>query len=316
MTKLLRINPLLKWFQFIDCFLLNVMQIINAVRRFVTFVSYESESVLTGVFIVVFISFQDDRRHFNGHSTLLTFVKRQLMKKYLALVLLLIITSCKKDEDTTPVETSSLSLNLSFKSGSTPLLFDTINYTNAAGNQYSVSRLQFYISNIQLIKPDSSLVDISDYSYVDARVAATLKIKNNIPVTGQFIGMKLQVGLDSTHNINNALPATNENINMAWPDMMGGGYHFMKLEGSYISGLSFPGYAMHIGRNQYLVNCVISHSFTLSEGSNSLGLVMDINEWYTNPANYDFEVDGNYSMGVMAAMMKLKENGSDIFMLQ
>ena len=238
------------------------------------------------------------------------------MKKYLALYLLLIISSCKKDDEPVPVDTNTLSLNLSFKAGSSSLLFDTIAYVNAAGNQYSVSRLQFYISNIQLIKSDSSLVDISAYSYVDAREITTLKIANTIPVTGQFIGMKLQIGLDSSHNISNALPATNENINMAWPDMMGGGYHFMKLEGSYVSGLSFPGYAMHIGRNEYLVNCSISHTFTLNKGNNEMDLVMDINEWYANPSLYDFDIDGNYSMGVMAAMMKLQMNGSDIFILQ
>jgi uncharacterized protein YwgA len=40
---------------------------------------------------------------------------------------------------------------------------------------------------------------------------------------------------------------------------------------------------------------------------------MNINEWYANPAVYDFEVDGNYSMGLSAAMLKLSKNGKDVF---
>lgn len=232
------------------------------------------------------------------------------------LALVIGFASCSKDDETTPAKDNTLSLELSFKAGADAVLFDTILYTNAAGNVYSVSRLEFYVSNIHLQKPDSSWVDISDYSYVDARETATLTITNKIPLTGQFIGMKLQVGLDSVHNITNALPATNENINMAWPDMMGGGYHFMKFEGKYQDGANTPGFAMHLGRNETLVNCMISHSFTLTEGNNKLDLVMDINEWFDHPQVYDFNVDGNYSMGVMPAMMKLSQNGVDIFTLQ
>ncbi len=239
------------------------------------------------------------------------------MKKYILFAMIVGLASCAKDDDTSPQQVDNrLSLNLVFKSGVSPLVFDTILYTNAAGNNYSVSRLQFYISNIELIRPDSTTVDISDYNYVDARESGTLNINRKIPATGQFIGMKLQVGLDSAHNISNFLPATVENINMAWPDMMGGGYHFMKFEGKFVDGLSQPGFAMHIGRNDYLVHCTVSHSFTLSEGTNTMDLVMDLNEWFENPQIYDFNVDGNYSMGVMAAMMKLSENGKDIFSLQ
>jgi hypothetical protein len=168
------------------------------------------------------------------------------MKKALLFLFILSQVSCSKDDDPAPVVSNKLTLNLGFVSGSSPLQFDTIMYSNAAGNVYSVSRLQFYVSNIQLIKPDSSLVNISEFNYVDARVSSTLSITQTLPQKGSFIGMKLQLGLDTTHNKTNFLPAIAENINMAWPDMMGGGYHFMKFEGIYIDGLSFPGFAMHL----------------------------------------------------------------------
>lgn len=238
------------------------------------------------------------------------------MKKAFLFLFILSLVSCSKDDDPTPVVSNKLTLNLGFVSGSSPLQFDTIMYSNAAGNVYSVSRLQFYVSNIQLIKPDSSLVNISEFNYVDARVSSTLSITQTLPQKGSFIGMKLQLGLDTTHNKTNFLPAIAENINMAWPDMMGGGYHFMKFEGIYIDGLSFPGFAMHLGRNPYVANCVISHAFVLAEGSNTMNLVMDLNEWFTNPHTYDFNVDGNSSMGDPNDLLKLSQNGTDIFKLQ
>jgi len=238
------------------------------------------------------------------------------MKKLLALLFIVSLAACSKEDDSTPSVSNTLSLDLSFVSGTNPLLFDSMMFTNAAGYTYSVSRLQFYISNIQLIKSDSSLVNISEYNYVDARGSSTLRISRNIPLTGTFIGMKMQLGLDSMHNLSNFLPATNDNINMAWPDPMGGGYHFLKMEGTYMDGMNTPGYAMHLGRNANLTNCIVYHPFILSAGSNQMDLQMDLNEWFVNPHIYDFNIDGNSSMGNMAAMMKLCQNGVDIFTIQ
>ena len=238
------------------------------------------------------------------------------MKNLLVFVFILSFTACSKEDDPAPVVEKKLTLDLSVVSGNSAVQFDSIMYTNAAGNVYSVSRLQFYISNIQLIKPDSSLVTISEFNYVDARVSSTLSVTRSIPISGHFIGMKLQLGLDTAHNKSNFLPAIAENINMAWPDMMGGGYHFMKFEGVYVDGMSTPGFAMHLGRNAYLTNCVISHSFDLVNGSNKMNLVMDLNEWFANPHIYDFNIDGNSSMGDMNDLLKLSQNGIDIFTLQ
>lgn len=238
------------------------------------------------------------------------------MKNAFLFIFILSLTSCSKDDDPTPVISNKLTLNIGFVSGSSPLQFDTIMYTNAAGNVYSVSRLQFYISNIQLIKPDSSLVTISEYNYVDARASSTLAMTQALPQKGSFIGMKLQLGLDTAHNKTNFLPAIAENINMAWPDIMGGGYHFMKFEGVYVDGLSFPGFAMHLGRNPYVTNCVISHAFVLTDENNQMNLVMDLNEWFANPQIYDFNIDGNSSMGDPNDLLKLSQNGTDIFKLQ
>ena len=42
-------------------------------------------------------------------------------------------------------------------------------------------------------------------------------------------------------------------------------------------------------------------------------LSMDINEWYTNPTNYDWTTYGSAIMMNMGAQMVLKENGSSVF---
>jgi hypothetical protein len=50
------------------------------------------------------------------------------------------------------------------------------------------------------------------------------------------------------------LSTTLDNLNMAWPTAMGGGYHFLKMEGHYLDSLNTnQGYAIHIGKNENLM---------------------------------------------------------------
>ncbi|MBP6334246.1 MAG: hypothetical protein KA444_02150 [Bacteroidia bacterium] len=243
-------------------------------------------------------------------------IAKQWMIPLLAAVFLF---SCKKDDDDpVPIvpEQNSIHMDLSYEVDGQALLFDSLIYTNDAGSLYGVSRLWYYLSQISLVKSDSTLVHLKDYQFVDAASSSTNHLHiENIP-TGTYIGMKFNIGLDSAQNITGGLPATVENLNMEWPVMMGGGYHFMKFEGHVIDTAGSYGFAMHLGLNPYLVRCNLWTPIQVVSGETNLNLRMNLNEWFRNPAVYDFNTDGNYSMGVMSAMVKLTNNGSDVFTLQ
>ena len=103
---------------------------------------------------------------------------------------------------------------------------------------------------------------------------------------------------------------------MEWPDGMGGGYHFLKFEGHFVDSGNTFGFAMHIGTNNYLVNGKLWARITLGDGVNTLNVGMNMNEWFKNPAVYDFNMDGNYSMSSMMAMEKLMMNGADVLKIK
>ena len=239
---------------------------------------------------------------------------------FLVAVPVILFSSCKKDKDEDPVPTppaakeTNLILNLNYNVDGSAIIFDTIQYQNEAGNQYSISKLHYYLSGFTFIKSDGNAINTDNVFYVDIANSSTNKLTfKNFPV-GNYTAIQFHIGLDSVHNITNALPNTIENINMAWPEPMGGGYHFMKLEGHFISGTSTFGYAMHLGLNPYLVSPSVNKTFSVTKDvNNNINLNMNINEWYKNPLIYDFNVDGNYSMGSMPAMMKLANNGVDVF---
>lgn len=226
------------------------------------------------------------------------------------------LVSCKDD----PIDPklSSVKFSLNYMVGSEPLLFDTITYTNAAGHKYGLTHLEYYISNVTFNKSDGSSFLTNSVHYVNAQKPETNWITiDNVP-QGEYSSVTFYIGLDSVLNKTNALPNTLDNINMAWPDAMGGGYHFMKMEGYFLAKADQKkyGYAMHLGKNPNLVKAVVLVPISITKDNLTKTLTMDINEWYANPAVYDFELDGNYSMGLSAAMLKLSKNGNDVFSIK
>ncbi|MFI5195734.1 MAG: MbnP family protein [Chitinophagales bacterium] len=226
------------------------------------------------------------------------------------------ITSCTKPVSIT-VNHGKIVVKVFHQVDGAPLIFDTVAYTNAAQNVYSVEKLQYYLSGIKIYKNKILRYSGSDVILVDARkdsvTSFTITPASGLE-TGVYDSIAFRIGVDSALNTPFGLPQTLDNLDMAWPDAMGGGYHFLKLEGHYKNDSLLAGYAMHIGGNGFLVkggfHCALNIAAT---GDAELKMIMNVNEWFRNPDNYDFNTDGVFSMGNMALMQKLSQNGADVF---
>lgn len=231
--------------------------------------------------------------------------------------LAVLLFSCKKEEEAeeqVPItKSASLLLKIRFQVDGPALEFDTIKYENEAHNHYSVHTLVFYLSQLSLVKEDNSLLQIKDWIFVDATDASTLQLTIDPIPPGCYKGFHFNIGIDSAHNVPDGLPATTNNLMMEWPVSMGGGYHFLKLEGYFADTNSTPGYAMHLGTNMALTTISLSDTLCFTDSEIQRTLTANINEWFRTPETYDFNVDGNYSMGNAAAMSKLAANGIDVF---
>lgn len=195
-----------------------------------------------------------------------------------------------------------------------PLLLDSMMYINEAGESFGVSLVEYYLSELVLMGTGDTPNDtIHGPWYIDAASTTGFHIGHLTP--GTYSGASLLLGLPPSLNISGALPNTLENINMAWPDPMGGGYHFMKFEGHFISGGDINGFAMHIGGNAFLPVCTAEQDFTITGSSGTLQLTFNLNEVFRGPHAYSL-ADGNYSMGDPVLMGMLKENIADAFTIQ
>ena len=235
------------------------------------------------------------------------------MKSYfmITLPILLWFGACKqKDQD--PVPEARLKISLSHKVGDQPLRFDSLVYRNKAGEAYSVSKLHYYISNIRFYKSNSLVFTADTIVYVDAEKGDHSLGVYNVPAFS-YDSIAYYIGLPPDRNEHGKLAPTYENTAMEWPATMGGGYHFIKLEGHWQDTGRTPGYTVHLGKNPYLVTGGCSAAGTAVAGKEHVVVLeMDINEWFENPHTYSFQADGSYTMNMAALMQKIAENGADV----
>lgn len=243
-------------------------------------------------------------------------------KTALIIITTLFFASCKKDKNnaqennTLGISNSTLQFNITIKSNNPTIIWDSINNTNAAGNKYSVHKLNLYISNIILKKDDGSIFKTDKIFYIDPSQASKNSFQLDSIPKGNYIEFSCLIGIDSLRNVNYGLGSSIDNLNMSWPTAMGGGYHFVKMEGHYKDTAGIVhGYAIHLGRNTNLIKTKISNSITLINETHNCSLVFNTNEVFQNPYLYNLNFEKNYTMSDSAAMSKIKINMQDVFTL-
>lgn len=236
------------------------------------------------------------------------------------LLLVLLSTACQKP-------TGTARLHFIFSVNGDELQQDTMLYQNAAGNRYEVTEAQYFISNVILTKSDGTQHAIkSDQCahYVDADIPGTLVWHpgDELPA-GVYTSVSFVFGLAPELNITHAYTDAPEN-NMSWPAVLGGGYHYMKINGRWQApdGTAHP-FNLHSGRVLTAEGDTLEHSFTVTlplvqktlsqDGIMDIVLDMNINRWFISPHIYDFNEYGGSIMQNAAAQEVLEANGWDVF---
>ncbi len=193
---------------------------------------------------------------------------------------------------------------------------EDILYTNAAGNEYGVTRLEYIVSAIALETAGGKRVELAEFHYRNAFVSATRSISAKVP-GGEYTALRFTFGIDGTKNETGALPNVDYLNNMAWPAPMGGGYHYMRLEGLFRTDDGQGAFLTHTGPaggEDFSFAIALPLSLTVSGDEWAISVVMDLNEWYDAPSLYDFNDRGGI-MGNADAQLTLQGNGSTVFSL-
>ncbi len=251
-----------------------------------------------------------------------------------SLVCLSLLASCTKDRTPEPDDPSRIMVSFSNAVNASSLHLDTMIYINAAGNHYKVTDLQYFISDMILQGKGGKVRILSDEGihYIDARIPSTLSwLPVDTVPEGGYDSVSFVFGIDSLKNISNRFPNPPER-DMAWPDILGGGYHYMKLNMMWSDGTANPmPFMFHLGIGQlysgvtpdpdsitdYVQNwfrVTLPAVFTVVKGQKTeIILEMDLNQWFGAAEVFDF---AQYPMMIMQnqeGMSKACRNGQRAF---
>ncbi len=249
--------------------------------------------------------------------------------RLLVILFALLAVACTK-----PNETAEIDLNIGYEVNGKALVTDTLCYVNEAGNQFLITEIQWFLSNIELKNEAgnwtmlhqrslSDTLDISRVFYIDTNIPESQTLHAEPLPVGHYTALRFTFGLDETDNRTGLFNDPPES-EMFWPDVLGGGYHYMKLNGKYANeeGRLTP-MAIHLGigqnedctefyQNYFIVELPIDFN-VVTNSENQLELTMVIDNWFRNPNTIDFNELGSHIMQNQTAQRLLQNNGKDVF---
>jgi hypothetical protein len=252
------------------------------------------------------------------------------------MLLISLFSGCDKNENPA-TEPAKIKFHFTHYNQGEPQQFDTMKYVNAAGNQYLVNEIQYFISDVRLHFADGSgqLLDgWKDIHYVDTDLPETQvwSVFDDLKA-GDVEKIVFTFGI--TAQKNNSLMFVNPpERDMFWPEVLGGGYHYLKLNGKWRTpeGQIYP-FDFHLGIGQIYAGGVVhvdsitgfvqnhfdvelpASSFTINHGESiEAEIRMNVENWFQNPNTYNHNIWGGDIMQTQAAMQQGCENGrQDVF---
>jgi hypothetical protein len=252
-----------------------------------------------------------------------------MMKTPLILVLSLFITlvSCKKDSQTnepapTPTpETGNLKIELEHLVDTVALVFGT-KYANANNDTFTVSKFNYFISNIVITNNDNSTyAEPNSYHMVRHSVpGSNLLSITGVPL-GSYKSIRFMLGVDSARNVSGAQTGDLDPAKVG--DMFWGwntGYIFLKLEGSSKnSGDASKAITFHIGGHAGINKTQRNFSFDFGTAmaevkTNATPIVhlsVNVNELFKTPIKLSFASTYNQTAAGAAAKL-IADNYADM----
>jgi len=248
----------------------------------------------------------------------------------LFIAILFVVSACKKEEEK---GTGRIEIEFVHQVDGSALQTDQMIYVNEAGNSYEVNEVQWFVTRLAFYK-DGKLVEIPDTNtnvhYIDTDIASTFNwlVFDSFP-EGNYDSLSFTFGFNEADNTSYRFPNPPES-NMFWPEVMGGGYHYMKLNGKWLDPeQTVRSFNFHLGigqiyeeenpipieliHNHFRVTLPLSSLKVEKDKTTKLQLVMNIEDWFKEPNLWDFNAYGSHIMKNQEAMHAACENGHKVF---
>jgi hypothetical protein len=197
-----------------------------------------------------------------------------------------------------PVQSkANVTINFTFNFDGVPVTagnFNQFNYITEDGDTLSIARLRYLISDFSIYKSGGDSIRLDDYHLVDMSEQSSLSFIANEIDLGAYSAVGFTWGFDAIDNHGNYPDLNTASWN--WPEMIGGGYHFMQFDGHFMNGGTPSPFNYHNGTASRDGVHEANHAYIrlagvdINETHVLMEISMDIAEWFKNPHTWDLNV--------------------------
>lgn len=251
-------------------------------------------------------------------------------KIVIILCLFALLLGCKPK----PESKSTLSFNFKIEVDGTDISYHSVDYENLAGNKYQVDEVKFFISGVRFHAKEGqwhSIQKDEGIHYFDSNLPNTYNwmIDNELNI-GNYDSVSFIFGLPPEQNVTGYFVNPPEN-NMAWPELLGGGYHYMQINGKWLNTNNIlQPFNLHTGigqiyengqvaafvHNHFSVTLPMSEFVMVENEVREISLVMNVNDWFNTPNQLDWNEIGGSIMQNQPVQELLRANGPTVFSLK
>ncbi|RSK41746.1 MbnP family protein [Mangrovimonas spongiae] len=251
------------------------------------------------------------------------------MKKIALILILGMLTfSCTEDNDD-KLGSNNINVTPTFTftqnwddTAISPSDIENTQYTNANGEVLTITRLRYLLSHFELLDENGNTTPLQGYQLIDLSDAETYNFIPTSAVTPGNYTLKFVYGFNEADNIDGAYTDLNS-ASWNWPEMLGGGYHFLQFDGQYNVNTTTPmpfnyhnGMAMVSEDNfeQNFVAFEFPTEIPISE-TTTIEIQFNLAELFKNPNLWDLNTYNTSLMPNYEAQKMMQENIASAFTL-
>jgi hypothetical protein len=256
----------------------------------------------------------------------------------LGIILLFLSAGCvkKKEDSQTGTPSARIEFDIRHLVDGKELQKNSLIYKNASGNPYMICGLKYFLSDITFYRDKGAAIPIhlwKDIFYIDEDIPSTKSILfYDLMPPGKYDSISFIFGIIAEKN-QSFMFVNPPEVNMFWPEILGGGYHYLMLDGKWKDSTGdLQPFNFHLGIGQlyhgseYNTDSIYAYVqnyfrvgfpeaiFELDDRETLIcTLTMNVESWFTTPYNFDFNIWGGAIMQNQQAMQIARSNGQDVF---
>jgi len=195
---------------------------------------------------------------------------------------------------------------------------DQSSHQSEAGHSFTVTLLEYIVTDIALTHEDGTVVSLKGSHYVNKDNPDTWTIASTTLAPGTYTSLSFRFGIEGSDNVFGTLERTLAVDNMIWPMMMPMGdgtterYHYMRFEGRFGTDGTFRIHNGPSSGGDYSFPVSLPINLDIDGNTETIQVDMHLDQWLTGPNVWDF-TDYGMIMGNPSAQALLQANGSTVF---